>query len=102
MNHHIIINILFIRCETLIVRLASKSKLQSDTPEIFLSGALHGDERLGPTTLLELIRLACHMYGKHPIMTFLVSREYSNGWPGVVGRELIDTAIDLLFFPDRH
>lgn len=66
---------LFYRCETIIVRLASKATLAANTPEIFFSGALHGDERLGPNTLLEMISLACHMYGKHPIITYLVRRK---------------------------
>lgn len=61
------------KCETLIVRLASKRHLQNTSlPEVFLSGCLHGDERLGPNVLLEFLRIMCHMYGRHPIITYLV------------------------------
>lgn len=62
----------FFRCETVVVRIGSKTNMSSTTPEIFMSGALHGDERLGPNAVLEFIRLMCHMYGKHPIITYLV------------------------------
>ena len=34
-------------CQTLVVRIASRRNLTSRTPEVFFSGALHGDERIG-------------------------------------------------------
>lgn len=55
------------QCRTLIVRIASKVKLRNEAdslrrPEVFLSGALHGDERLGPLVVTELAGFLCAQY----------------------------------------
>ncbi|CAK9070221.1 unnamed protein product [Durusdinium trenchii] len=50
-------------CKTLIVRIANKRLLTNSTPEVFFSGALHGDERLGPATVTELASFLCEEYG---------------------------------------
>ncbi|KAJ0397069.1 hypothetical protein P43SY_005300 [Pythium insidiosum] len=46
-------------CRQYVVHLTNHSTLESDPfrPEVFFSGALHGDERVGPTTTVELIAL---------------------------------------------
>ena len=49
-------------CETFIVEIGHKDKLKPETPEIFLSGAVHGNERVGPTVVYYLIELMAERY----------------------------------------
>eukprot|EP00586_Coscinodiscus_wailesii_P008742 CAMPEP_0172521950 /NCGR_PEP_ID=MMETSP1066-20121228/292860_1 /TAXON_ID=671091 /ORGANISM="Coscinodiscus wailesii, Strain CCMP2513" /LENGTH=742 /DNA_ID=CAMNT_0013304913 /DNA_START=12 /DNA_END=2240 /DNA_ORIENTATION=- len=42
-------------CYNHVLTISSSNK--PDTPEVFLSGALHGDERVGPTVVMETARL---------------------------------------------
>jgi len=49
-------------CKTLIVRIANRAKLTDTTPEVFFSGALHGNERLGPLVVTELAGFLCSRY----------------------------------------
>ncbi|CAE7246016.1 CPD, partial [Symbiodinium pilosum] len=49
-------------CRTLIVRIANKRLLTDSVPEVFFSGALHGDERIGPATVNELAKFLCEQY----------------------------------------
>lgn len=49
-------------CETLVVRITNRKKLTTTTPEVFFSGALHGDERLGPLVVTELAGFLCRQY----------------------------------------
>ena len=54
-------------CKQYYMRITKKSTLPAvgtmDTrPEVFLSGCLHGDERIGPTTVTELATLLLHNY----------------------------------------
>eukprot|EP00933_Yihiella_yeosuensis_P083066 TRINITY_DN9715_c0_g6_i1.p1 TRINITY_DN9715_c0_g6~~TRINITY_DN9715_c0_g6_i1.p1 ORF type:complete len:695 (+),score=84.96 TRINITY_DN9715_c0_g6_i1:23-2107(+) len=49
-------------CKTLIVRIANKKLLTNSTPEVFLSGALHGDERVGPLSVTELAVFLTEQY----------------------------------------
>eukprot|EP00439_Symbiodinium_sp_Y106_P063797 s1483_g9.t3 len=49
-------------CRTLIVRIANKQLLSDSTPEVFFSGALHGDERIGPATVCELANFLCEQH----------------------------------------
>eukprot|EP00434_Breviolum_minutum_P037293 symbB.v1.2.033064.t1/scaffold4054.1/size45513/2 len=51
-------------CQTLIVRIANKQLLTNSTPEVFFSGALHGDERVGPLTVTELAAFLCEEYDR--------------------------------------
>jgi hypothetical protein len=45
-------------CKHYVVHVTNHSTLPDETrPEIFISGALHGDERLGPQAAIELIKL---------------------------------------------
>jgi hypothetical protein len=49
-------------CEQWILRVTDEATLapkgaRDERPEVFFSGALHGDERIGPTTTLEAVRL---------------------------------------------
>ncbi|GLD97563.1 hypothetical protein PINS_up006253 [Pythium insidiosum] len=58
-------------CRHYVVHLTNHSTLASDPsrPEVFFSGALHGDERVGPTTTVELIALiasSATAYAKGP------------------------------------
>ncbi|CAD7967425.1 unnamed protein product [Amoebophrya sp. A25] len=41
-------------CKVLVVRLADEGTLTSETPELFYSGELHGNERIGPQVLVEM------------------------------------------------
>lgn len=43
-------------CVTQIVHLTHFATLHADRPEVYISGALHGDERVGPHSVLELAR----------------------------------------------
>ncbi|CAE8625383.1 unnamed protein product [Polarella glacialis] len=49
-------------CKTLIVRIANKKLLTNSTPEVFFSGALHGDEKIGPISVTELAAFLCEQY----------------------------------------
>ena len=47
-------------CEVVVVRVTHKASLEAASgrrPQVFLSGALHGDERIGPISALETARL---------------------------------------------
>ena len=41
-------------------------------PQVFFSGTVHGNERLGPTTTVEFIRYACNNYDKDPLINHLM------------------------------
>lgn len=48
------------KCEVYYARVTHEASLMNDhdmRPEIFLSGALHGNERIGPTTVYEVARM---------------------------------------------
>jgi len=45
-----------------VVILTEKSTLTEDRPEVFFTGALHGDERVGPNIIIEALRLLCKNY----------------------------------------
>uniref|UniRef100_A0A0G4GYP3 Peptidase M14 domain-containing protein n=1 Tax=Chromera velia CCMP2878 TaxID=1169474 RepID=A0A0G4GYP3_9ALVE len=59
-------------CKTLIVRIGHKPSLTAFTPEVFLSGALHGNERLGPHTVAYLAEILCHKFGEDEHITWLM------------------------------
>lgn len=63
------------KCKTHIVELGNRATplVWEKLPEMFISGALHGDERLGPNTSLELILLLTQLYGHHPLVTYLLN-----------------------------
>ncbi|CAK0800383.1 unnamed protein product, partial [Prorocentrum cordatum] len=49
-------------CKTLVVRIGNNKTLTETSPEVFFSGALHGDERIGPLTVTELAGFLCQQY----------------------------------------
>ncbi len=49
-------------CETLIVEIGNQEKMTAHTPEIFISGAVHGNERVGPTVVFYMIELMASRY----------------------------------------
>ena len=59
-------------CRQVIMEIGNRGKATSGTPEIFLSGALHGNEVIGPTAMVELAAFLLDSYGKDPIITHLV------------------------------
>ena len=63
-------------CQNFILEITNRTSLAADRdrPEILISGALHGDERIGPSTALALSR-------------WLVERYDSDDWV----RRLVDT-----------
>ncbi|CAJ1336624.1 unnamed protein product [Effrenium voratum] len=65
-------------CKTLIVRIANKRLLTNSTPEVFFSGALHGDERVGPLTVTELAAFLCERYATNEQVRRLV--DYRATW----------------------
>lgn len=48
-------------CKTLVVRIGIK-KIQPTAAEVYISGALHGDERVGPLIATELAGFLCRRY----------------------------------------
>mmetsp|Transcript_7629 Transcript_7629/g.17093 ORF Transcript_7629/g.17093 Transcript_7629/m.17093 type:complete len:413 (+) Transcript_7629:185-1423(+) len=46
-------------CKTLIVRVTNRALLTETTPEVYFSGALHGDEQIGPLVVTELAGFLC-------------------------------------------
>eukprot|EP00923_Selenidium_pygospionis_P055285 GHVN01096385.1.p1 GENE.GHVN01096385.1~~GHVN01096385.1.p1 ORF type:complete len:1213 (+),score=232.61 GHVN01096385.1:264-3902(+) len=59
-------------CETLIVQLGHRPSLSQTTPEVFFSGALHGDERVGPNALTELSVFLVTNFDKIDAVTYLM------------------------------
>lgn len=49
-------------CLQYIVQVGNRSAQQIDTAEVFVSGALHGDERVGPQVAVEVVRLLAEAY----------------------------------------
>ena len=56
-------------CPTLI---ATVTKAPLDAPQVYFSGCLHGNERLGPVVVTELADYLCTEYGKNEWITRLV------------------------------
>ena len=53
-------------CKQLYIRITDESTLpDKDRPEIFLSGSLHGNERIGPTTTVEFMRMLVEHYAQY-------------------------------------
>jgi hypothetical protein len=61
-------------CYVWILEIGSQEGTARDKPQLLLSGALHGNERIGPTTLVELA-------------TFLLGRYHTDPWV----KRLLDT-----------
>ena len=68
-------------CQNYVLEITNRSSLAADPerPEVLISGALHGDERIGPITAIELAR-------------WLVERYDTDPW----ARRLVDTRVLLL------
>ena len=62
-------------CRQVFVRITDEATLDKDRPEVFLSGCLHGNERIGPTTVVEVAKLLVHarLYGTNPWLARLVN-----------------------------
>ncbi|EGZ24262.1 hypothetical protein PHYSODRAFT_353939 [Phytophthora sojae] len=54
-------------CKQFVVHLTNHSTLANDPqrPEVFISGALHGNERVGPNAAIELVALFAHATSKY-------------------------------------
>ncbi|KAE9048293.1 hypothetical protein PR003_g665 [Phytophthora rubi] len=54
-------------CKQFVVHLTNHSTLASDPqrPEVFISGALHGNERVGPNAAIELVALFAHATSRY-------------------------------------
>ncbi|CEL94616.1 unnamed protein product [Vitrella brassicaformis CCMP3155] len=59
-------------CDIMIVRLGNNETLTAKTPEVYVSGALHGNERLGPPVCTYLAEFLCERYGKNDKVTWLM------------------------------
>ncbi|KAF0700756.1 Aste57867_8709 [Aphanomyces stellatus] len=44
-------------CKQYVLRITNESSVDADRPEVFFSGALHGDERIGPQATMEMALL---------------------------------------------
>ena len=62
-------------CQNYVLEITNRSRLaaEPDRPEILISGALHGDERIGPSTALALARWLVERYDSDPWMRRLVA-----------------------------
>ena len=60
-------------CKQFILRITNKKSLPDKArPQVFFSGELHGNERVGPTAVMEFARTLLEQYGQHPWLTRLV------------------------------
>lgn len=59
-------------CKQWVVVVGNKAKHVASTPELFFSGALHGNERVGPTAVVELVEFLVSHYGKNEFVTRMV------------------------------
>lgn len=59
-------------CESFIVFLGNKSLFKNSTPQMYISCALHGDEKVGPSLCLEFIQLMLENYNKDKWVKFLL------------------------------
>ena len=55
-------------CQNYVLEITNRSSIAGDPerPEVLISGALHGDERIGPATALALARLLVEQYDTDP------------------------------------
>jgi len=60
-------------CETLMLHITDHSTLVSTRPQVFFSGEIHGDERIGPVAVIEFARLLCEEHSTNPWIRRLVS-----------------------------
>ena len=64
------------RCQIDIVTIGDKSVPREEKTQVYISGALHGNERLGPDISFYLIEYLVTHYGSDPhITTLLKTRE---------------------------
>ena len=57
-------------CKQYVLRITNETSMPDvDRPEVFFSGALHGNEQLGPTVVMEFARLLLENYDKNPWIT---------------------------------
>ena len=64
-------------CEVWVLELTHRASLERhpERPDVLVSGALHGDERVGPLVTLELARWLLHRYDTDPWARRLVRKE---------------------------
>ncbi|KEP64264.1 UNVERIFIED_CONTAM: zinc carboxypeptidase, putative [Hammondia hammondi] len=74
-------------CQLPLVEVGDIDFLSPATPTVFFSGAVHGDERAGPTAAVELVRYLCARYRRDGEVTFLVQnrRVLVMPFPNVMG-----------------
>ncbi|ESS30251.1 putative zinc carboxypeptidase [Toxoplasma gondii GAB2-2007-GAL-DOM2] len=74
-------------CQLPLVEVGDIDFLSPATPTVFFSGAVHGDERAGPTAAVELVRYLCARYRRDGEVTFLVRnrRVLVMPFPNVLG-----------------
>ena len=63
-------------CETFIVEIGNHKIQSRSTPEVFISGAVHGNERVGPTVAFYLIELLSTRYTQTPTTDIEKSVKY--------------------------
>jgi len=59
-------------CYIMLVRMTNESSLKPSRPELFFSGALHGNERLGPATVAEMAGFLLENYAKDQEVRWLL------------------------------
>jgi hypothetical protein len=59
-------------CSNFIVFLGNKLKMTKESPQMFISCALHGDEKVGPTLCTEFIKLIVENYSRNKWVKFLL------------------------------
>ena len=60
------------KCQLDIVTLTDKNSDARDKVQVYISGALHGDDRVGPHVAFYLIEYLASNYGKDPYLTYLL------------------------------
>lgn len=76
-------------CATPILQITHFPSLHPARPEVFLSGELHGDERIGPTAMVETAKLLVEAYERAPGAPSRYGAHRGNPWL----RRLVDTRV---------
>jgi len=59
-------------CETLLLHITEHATVTPTRPQVYFSGEIHGDERVGPVATLEFARLLCEEFARNAWVRHLV------------------------------
>ena len=69
------------KCKQWVVAVGNIERHTRFTPEVFFSGALHGNERIGPNAVYHLVQYLVASYGKVPFVTRMVDTRLTVAMP---------------------